>query len=294
MKGIFEGVCVALVTPFINNKIDFDALKILIEKNINEGVDAICILGTTGEASTISYKEREKIIAVTKKQIAQRVKLIVGCGSNNFEVAKNYILQAKKYNVDGALVVTPYYNKTTQKGIVIFYKKLCELGLPIIAYNVPSRTGLNIELKTINSLCKIKNLVGIKESTQDINRIINLCKICSKKICVYSGEDNLNCIFYILGANGCISVTANCYCKNVKEIFDLAKRQKIKKAIKLQFCLDKINEALFLETNPVPIKTLLNEKGYIKNEVRLPLVEMSNKNKNKLLKSVKKYNQKMR
>ena len=146
MKGIFEGVCVALVTPFINNKIDFDALKILIEKNINEGVDAICILGTTGEASTISYKEREKIIAVTKKQIAQRVKLIVGCGSNNFEVAKNYILQAKKYNVDGALVVTPYYNKTTQKGRVnrpfcyLCLLRRCPPLLPSIPPSAPPRS----------------------------------------------------------------------------------------------------------------------------------------------------------
>ncbi len=294
MKSIFRGVCPALVTPFKNNDIDIESLKVLIQKQLNENADAICILGTTGEASTITDSERKKIITTTIKCVDKKCKVIVGCGTNDFEKTKRYILQAKKLGANAALVVTPYYNKTTQNGLYNYYQKLCEIGLPIIAYNVPSRTGMNIDFVTLKKLSKLKNIFGIKESSSDINRIINVCKICSGKMPVYSGEDNLNYIFYMLGASGCISVTANLYCKKVKEIFDLVSKQKIKKAVKLQFNLDRVNESLFLETNPIPIKALLAEKGYIKNELRLPLEKMSKGSKKIMLKNIKKYEEKMR
>ncbi len=294
MKSIFRGVCPALVTPFKNNNIDIESLKVLLEKQLNENADAICILGTTGESSTITESERKKIITTTVKFVDKKCKVVVGCGTNDFEKTKHNILQAKKMGADAALVVTPYYNKTTQNGLYVYYKKLCEMGLPIIVYNVPSRTGMNIDFITLKKLVKLENIFGIKESTSDINRIINVCKICAGKIAVYSGEDNLNYIFYMLGASGAISVTANCYCKKVKEIFDLVSRQKIKKAVKLQFNLDKVNQSLFLETNPIPIKALLAEQGYIKNELRLPLVEMSKDNKKVMAKNIKKYEEKMR
>ncbi len=292
MKKIFEGVCTALVTPFENNKIDYKSLQRLIEKQITDGACAICLLGTTGESCCIENHEREKIIKFSKKIINGRCKLIVGTGSNNFVKAYKYTKMAKSLGADGALVVTPYYNKTSKKGLVEYYKKLATIGLPIIVYNVPGRTGVNIELDTLKSLIKIDNIYGIKEATNNIDRIIDLCKICKNKIAVYSGEDKLNFLFYALGADGCISVTANAFCSRVKEVYELSKKQKIKKANKLQSALNSINEILFCETNPIPIKYVLSKMNLIKNELRLPLIPLSKINEKRVDKAVKNYSKK--
>ena len=288
MRKIFEGVCTALVTPWKNNKVDFDGLKKLIEININEGADAICILGTTGESCCVSQNEREQIIRYCKKIISKRCKLIVGTGNNNFETAYCNTKMAKRLGADGALVVTPYYNKTTQAGLVKYYEKLSEIKLPLIVYNVPSRTGLMVEESTIKTLLKNEYIYGLKESTADINRIINLCKICKNKIAIYSGEDKLNFIFYTLGASGCISVASNFICKKVKEIYVDAKSQKIKKANNKQTKINEINDVLFCETNPIPVKYILARLGYIKNEVRLPLIPLSKSGEKRVEKVVAK------
>ncbi|MBE7074244.1 MAG: 4-hydroxy-tetrahydrodipicolinate synthase [Clostridiales bacterium] len=279
MKCLFEGSATALVTPFSCGKVDNFALENLIEKCIVEGVKAIVVLGTTGESATVTDDERVAIIKLAKKTIAGRVKLIVGTGSNNFEKAYQYTLLAKEFGVDGALVVSPYYNKTSQDGIIEYYKRLCEIKLPIIMYNVPSRTGLNIEIDTIKRLANLDMIYGLKESTSDIDRIINLSQVCKNKIALYSGEDHLNYIFYALGGQGTVSVTANAFPMQVQKVFDLVQLGLFKDASQLQNKLQGINKALFCQTNPIPIKYLLSTMGLCKNELRLPLIPISTNGK---------------
>ena len=284
MKSLFEGVGVALVTPFLNNHIDYISTRRLIEKHIKEGCSAIVALATTGEAPSITDDERVSFIKFCNSVIKHRVKLIVGTGNNNFEKCFSLTKQAKELGADGALIVTPYYNKTTQRGLVEFYKTLSVLQFPIIIYNVPARTGLSIELDTIKTLIKTNPYIyGIKESTCDINRIVKLHQICKNKIAVYSGEDELNFLFYCLGGNGTISVTANAFCKDVCDVFNLSKSEKTKLALEKQTSLSKVNNLMFCETNPIPIKHLLKNLRIIESdEVRLPLVELSFKNRIKI------------
>ena len=272
MKCLFEGAGVAIVTPFKNGGIDFVAFKRLIERDMSLGAKAIIVLGTTGESATISEKEREKIVRLARKCVKGDVKLIVGTGSNNFEVCQKYTLQAKHLGADGALVVTPYYNKTSQQGLFEFYDKLSQIGLPIIMYNVPSRTGLCIDLDTVSELSENEMIYGIKESTSDIKRIIQLANICKDKIALYSGEDNLNYVFYTLGASGCISVTANVLPHKVQAVYDAVKEGDCRSALEVQNDLDETNNALFCEVNPVPVKAMLAQMGFIQNAVRMPLV----------------------
>ena len=278
MKCLFEGTGVAIVTPFSAGKIDFDAFEKLIERAIAGGVKAIIVLGTTGEGATVKLKEREKIIKFSARVIAGRVKLIVGTGHNDFSTAYRNTLEAKRLGADGALIVTPYYNKTTQEGLIEYYARLSEIGLPIIMYNVPSRTGLSISLETIKTLLDLEMIYGIKESSSDILRIIELSKICRDKISVYSGEDGLNYLFYFLGGKGCISVSANILPQKVQMVYDYVCDGEFKNAIELQDELKPLNDALFIETNPIPVKYLLYKLGYIENELRLPLVGLSEKN----------------
>ena len=281
MRNIFNGVGVALVTPFYKNKIDYNSLKALINKAIDGGADAIILLGTTGEASNITLAERRQLIKFCKQHINNRACFIVGTGNNNMQTCKQNTKLAKDLGADGILAVTPYYNKTTQKGIIEYYKTLADYKIPIIMYNVPSRTGLNIEPSTIKEIIEKNPYVfGLKESTSDINRIIELSNICKDKIALYSGEDNLNYIFYTLNAQGCISVTANAYPEQTSLIYKLTKKFEYKKALELQRKLDPLNKALFCETNPVPIKHVLHKQNLIKsNEVRPPLVQLTPENK---------------
>lgn len=284
MKKIFDGVGVAVVTPFLNNKIDFISFEKLLQKCILEGASAIIVLGTTGEGSTVTEKERKSLIKFARKIIPSSIKMIVGTGNNNFEICKKNTLMAKELGADGALVVTPYYNKTTQKGLEEYYAQLAKIKLPIILYNVPSRTGLSIELSTLEKIISTNEYVyGIKESTSDISRIMSLCRICKDKIAVYSGEDDLNFLFYCLGGNGTISVTANAYCKEVVEIYRKVSEEKLFEALSLYQNLSPINKMLFCETNPIPIKYVLHRLNIIESpQVRMPLIELLPENKEKI------------
>ncbi len=284
MKMLFEGVGIAVATPFLNNKVDFVSLKNLIDKGVAEGASAIIVLGTTGEAATISEEERTIIIKFCRDIIKDPVKMIVGCGNNNFETCIENIKQAKRLGADGALVVTPYYNKTTQRGLEKYYGELSKLEFPIIMYNVPSRTGLTIEISTIEKIIKNNPYIfGIKEATSDITRIAQLCRLCKDKISVYSGEDDLNYLFYCLGAQGAISVTANAFCKEACKLYKLVKHEKLNKALNVQDFLSPINKLMFCETNPVPVKYFLKKMNIIKSdEVRMPLIELEEKNKQKI------------
>lgn len=281
MKSLFEGVGVAIVTPFYKGKVDYFSLKNLLQKTILEGADAIILLGTTGEASTVSIAERKRLMEFCKKEINNRITLIVGVGSNNMKTCLKNMELAKQSNVDGVIAVTPYYNKTTQYGLIEYYNQLAKFKLPIIMYNVPARTGLNIELSTIKEIISTNPYVyGIKESTTDINRILKLANICKNKIALYSGEDHLNYVFYTLGAQGAVSVTANALTKQVSLVYQLAKKLEYEKSLEIQNQLQPINHAMFCETNPVPIKHLLHKLNIINNaEVRAPLVALTPEHK---------------
>lgn len=283
MKELFQGTGVALVTPFNEERIDYRATRNLIERDIKLGAKALIILATTGEGCTISDREREKFIRFCIKENCGRAKIIVGTGNNNFSKCFDLTLQASRLGADGVLVVTPYYNKTTQKGLIEFYDKLSRVKIPMILYNVPSRTGLNIELDTLEKIIDSNEYVwGIKESTTDIARIKNLCYMCKDKIAVYSGEDGLNYLFYCLGASGCVSVTANAYPDRVEEIFNHVKSNNFSLALSCQERLDKINDAMFYETNPIPIKYYLSLMGLTTSKTRMPLTSLTEINKKRI------------
>lgn len=283
MKSLFNGCSVALVTPFKGSKIDFRALERIVRNDMESGAEAIVILATTGEGATISEDERKEVISLCRKLTAGKTQLIVGTGNNNFDTCLRLTKMAKDLGADGALVVTPYYNKTTQRGLITYYENLAKLHFPMIMYNVPSRTGLSIELGTIEKIIATNEWIyGIKESTTDITRISKLCSICKDNIAVYSGEDELNYIFYCLGAQGTISVTANILADKVQKVFTLASKKRYGEALALQRELDPINEVLFCETNPVPIKHFMSLTGLVGSDVRMPLVPLSKENKVKI------------
>lgn len=283
MKSIFEGCAVALVTPFKGGNIDYPALERIVSQSIEKGAQAIVILATTGEGVAVSADERKKTISFCRKLTLAKTKLIVGTGNNNFDTCFTNTKMARDLGADGVLVVTPYYNKTTQRGIITYYQNLAKLHLPIIMYNVPSRTGLSIEPSTVEKIIETNEWVyGIKESTGDISRISKLCEICKNKISVYSGEDALNYIFYCLGAQGAISVTANVFADKVQRVFELSRAHKFEEALSLQRELYPVDNVLFCETNPIPIKYFMALAGLTNADVRLPLVSLSKENKTKV------------
>lgn len=282
-KTIFKGVGTALITPFTNNKIDYSALDLLINKQLDSHIDAIIILGTTGEPCTISMKEREEIIKFTINKCNDKCKVIVGCGGNDTKQAIKFYKQAQRLKADGALIVTPYYNKCTQDGIVEHYKSISNNGsLPIIIYNVPSRTGVNILPETYERLVKVPNICGIKEASGNISQVLEIFRKVGDKLDLYSGEDSLNHIFKMLGGTGTISVLSNVLPKQTKQVLDLIDKKCFNEANKLAFDLLPLINALFIEVNPIPIKAALNYLGLCKNELRLPLTPISASNYKKL------------
>ena len=288
MKSLFYGCGVAIVTPFKQGKVDYTSFYKIIEKDIKNGAKAIIVLGTTGEGVSVSKEEREDIIKFAKNIIEGRAKLIVGTGHNNFVTCQENTIMAKNLGADGALVVTPYYNKTTQNGLVEYYSQLAKIGIPMIIYNVPSRTGLNIDVETIRKLVDCDMIYGLKESTADINRIIELSKVCKDKISLYSGEDSLNYVFYCLGAQGCISVSANVVADKVQKVFELVQNNDFKTARKIQAELDEINHAMFIETNPIPVKNFMSHMNMIQEDVRMPLVKATSETNSLLTKLAEK------
>lgn len=275
----------ALITPFNKSgSVNYFELKRLIEFQIASNTNAIIILGTTGEASTITEAERIKIIKFCVNQVNGRIPVIVGTGSNSTEKAIFFTKQAEELGADGALIVSPYYNKTTQKGLIEHYKLIAKsTKLPIIVYNVPSRTGLNILPETVLKLSKIKNIVGIKEANGDISQIIKLLKIKPPSFKVYSGDDLLTYPMLTMGASGVISVTANCYPGEVSNLCKLAQNGDFVSALSIHNKLYNINKALFLEVNPICVKHYMNLLGRNVGGTRPPLTSASKETKHKLL-----------
>ena len=284
-KCVFKGSGVALVTPFNKaGNVNYFELKRLLEFQIASNTNAIIILGTTGEASTITETERVKIIKFCVTQVNGRIPVIVGTGSNSTEKAIHLTKQAESLGADGALIVSPYYNKTTQKGIIEHYKLITKsTKLPIIIYNVPSRTGLNILPETVVKLAKIKNIIGIKEASGDISQIIKLLNIKPPSFKVYSGDDMLTFPMLTLGASGVISVTANCYPNEISMLCKSVFNGDFTSALSLHNKLYQINKNLFLEVNPICIKHYMNLLGRNVGGTRPPLTSTSKETKQKLL-----------
>lgn len=288
---IFEGSGVALVTPFNEkNEIDYMMLKKLIEYQISNGTNAIVILGTTGESSTITVAEREKIIKFCVYIVNGLVPVIVGTGSNSTETAISLTMQAKRLGADGALVVTPYYNKCNQTGLFEHYKKIAlKTRFPIIIYNVPSRTGVNILPETVLKLSKINNIVGIKEASGNLGQISKLIHILPEDFPVYSGDDNLTLPLLSLGARGVISVTANAYPNFVSLLCKYMKKMDLQNAKNINEKLYEVNSALFLDVNPICIKAYMKLLGFDVGKPRLPLTFASNEIIKKLKEVKNKY-----
>lgn len=276
-QTLFKGSAVALVTPFDKNgKVNFFALKHLIDYQIANGTKALVVLGTTGEASTISKSEREKIIKFSVCQAGGQIPVIVGTGSNSTEKAIEQTKQAETLGADGVLVVTPYYNKCNQEGLFLHFKQIAKsTKLPIILYNVPSRTGVNILPSTLLNLAKIKNIVGIKEASDNMSQIAEICHKKPPNFAVYSGDDLLTVPIMSLGSDGVISVTANAEPEKVSLMCEFMLKQDISNALRLHNQLFNLNKALFLDVNPICIKHYLNLLGFNVGKPRLPLTEVS-------------------
>lgn len=282
-KVIFKGCATALVTPFTNDGINFEELRKLIEFQILEGIDALVICGTTGESSTMSLAEKKSVIDFSVKVANGRVPIIAGTGGNNTADAVAMSKYAESVGADGLLLVTPYYNKTTQKGLIAHFSKIAEsVNIPIILYNVPSRTGLNIEPEICLELSKIPNIVAIKEASGNISQVAKIANLCNDDLTIYSGNDDQILPILSLGGLGVISVLSNVYPKFVHEmVMDYLTGNWQKATASQIYSLPLIN-ALFSEVNPIPIKYALNKIGFNCGIPRLPLIELSDKNKERI------------
>ncbi|MDI6800842.1 MAG: 4-hydroxy-tetrahydrodipicolinate synthase [Thermodesulfovibrionales bacterium] len=280
---MFKGSIVAIVTPFKNNRFDEKAYGDLIEWHISQGTHGIVPCGTTGEASTLDYEEHYRVIEVAIKAANKRIPVIAGTGANSTDEAIEITKKAKELGADGALIVTPYYNKPTQEGLYRHYKAVAEaVDIPIVLYNVPGRTAVNMLPATVARLTECKNIVAIKEATGDMKQASELIRLCSDRMSVISGDDFTNLPLLSLGGKGAISVTANISPKDMAEMFNAWQGGDITKAREIHYRLEPLNTSMFIETNPIPVKTALALMGKIEEEFRLPLCEMSKANKEKL------------
>jgi len=279
-----------MVTPFTEDGINFESLGNLIEFQIKEGTDALLACGTTGEPSTMTQEERNQVIRYTVEKVAKRVPVLAGTGGNNTKAVIKASKDAQDLGADGLLIVTPYYNKTTQKGLVAHYKAIAEaVDLPIIIYNVPSRTGLNMTPATLYELSKVKNIVGMKEASGDIVQVAEMARLCRGSVDIYSGNDDMVVPVLSLGGKGVISVAANIVPRDVHDMVESFLSGDIEKSRDLQFKLNPLIQALFLEVNPIPVKTALNLLGFQMGPLRMPLTDMSEQNLNILKQRMREY-----
>lgn len=278
LMALFTGSAVAIVTPFEENGVDFKRLEELLEWHIAEKTDAIVVCGTTGEASTMSEQERKETIKFTVDVVKGRIPVIAGTGSNNTKASVEMSKWADSIGVDGLLVITPYYNKTTQRGAVEHFKAIAAaVAKPIIIYNVPSRTGFNILPETIYELSKIKNIAAVKEASGNISQIAEIAQLCGDTIDIYSGNDDQIVPIMALGGKGVISVVANILPRDTHEICEKFLSGDLKGSLELQLRMFQLIKAIFIETNPIPVKAAMNLMGINVGGLRLPLIEISSK-----------------
>ena len=288
---MFKGSMVAIVTPFTaEGKVDEEKYRELIEFQLENGTDVIVPCGTTGESATLDYQEHDRVIRICIEQVKRRVPVIAGTGSNSTAEAIEISQHAKEMGADGVLLVSPYYNKPSQEGLFQHYKALAEsVALPQVLYNVPGRTGLNMEAKTTIRLAAFANIVAIKEASGSVTQASEILAAAGEKIDVLSGDDFLTLPLMACGAKGVISVTANIAPKQVKAMVSAVQGGNWEEAKRLHLQLLDLHQAMFIESNPVPAKTSLALMGKISADVRLPLVGMENASLDKLKAVLKKH-----
>jgi len=287
---MFTGSIVALVTPFRDGRVDEKGLRELIEYQMDNGTNGIVPCGTTGESATLSHKEHQHLVEITVDAVRKLVPVIAGTGSNSTEEAVGLTQHALVAGADASLMITPYYNKPTQEGLYQHFCKVAsEVEIPIILYNVPSRTGVNLLPSTVARLAKIGNIVGIKEASGSLQQIIDIIALCGEDFIVLSGDDFLVLPILAVGGKGVISVVANVAPRDMAELVRAFQGGNLARAKALQYKLRPLNDAMFLETNPIPVKTALALMGKISGELRLPLCSMAEPNLNRLQATLKEY-----
>jgi 4-hydroxy-tetrahydrodipicolinate synthase len=288
---MIHGSIVAIVTPFKNGKIDEKSLQDLIEFQIENGTHGIVPCGTTGESPTLSHEEHEYVVELTVKAVKKKVPVVAGTGSNSTQEAIRLTKFAEKVGADGALIVVPYYNKPTQEGLYLHFKQIAsEVKIPIILYNIPGRSGVNINPETIARLARdCKNIIGVKEASGSLQQASKILYLCGMDFVLLSGEDVINFPLLAIGGKGFITVTANIAPRDVAELYNSFTRGESNRARELHYKLFPLNEAMFLETNPIPVKVALSIMGKVRDEFRLPLCSMSPGNLQKLKAAIKEY-----
>ena len=294
--AIFTGAGVAIVTPMKENgDVNFEKLGEILEEQIQEGTDSIVICGTTGESSTLTHEEHLETIKYTIDKVNKRIPVIAGTGSNCTETAIYLSTEAEKYGADGVLLVTPYYNKATQKGLIEHYTKIANsIKIPVILYNVPSRTGINIQPKTVAYLVEhVENFVGIKEASGDIAQVAEMAALTRGKLDIYSGNDNQIVPLLSLGGKGVISVLSNVAPRFTHDMVAKYLNGDIKESCDMQLDAMPLINALFSEVNPIPVKAAMNLMGMEVGPLRSPLTEMEEANKEKLKEEMVKFGLKL-
>lgn len=290
-QPIFTGAGVAIITPFTaDNEVNFPALQAILEDQIAHGTDAIVICGTTGESATLSHEEHTEAIRFTVETVAHRIPVIAGTGSNDTAYALHLSNEAEKIGVDGLLMVTPYYNKASQEGLIRHYTYLADrVSTPIIIYNVPSRTGCNVQPETYAELSKHKRIYGAKEASGNISAIAKTIALCEPDFAVYSGNDDQITAIMSLGGKGVISVLSNVAPQTAHDIAQAALDGDFAKSARLQLQYLELCNALFMDVNPIPVKQAMRMLGYDAGPLRMPLCDMSEQNTEKLRKVLAKY-----
>jgi 4-hydroxy-tetrahydrodipicolinate synthase len=287
---MFSGSIVAIVTPFRKGRVDERALGDLIEFQLANGTDGIVPCGTTGESATLSHQEHERVVAFTIEAVKRRVPVIAGAGSNSTDEAIALTRHAKKVGADGALLITPYYNKPMQEGLFRHYKAVAEaVDLPLVLYNIPSRTSVNMLPSTVGRLAAIRNIVAIKEGSGSLQQVSEILQACGDRFTVLSGDDPLTIPMMAVGAKGVITVTANIAPADMAAMVDTFAAGQLDRARRLHDKLFPLFTALFYETNPIPVKAALAMMGKIDGELRLPLCPMASESREKLARVMKEY-----
>jgi 4-hydroxy-tetrahydrodipicolinate synthase len=285
---MFIGSIVAIVTPFRDGKVDERAFGDLIECQIANGTNGIVPCGTTGESATLTYEEHHRVVRLTVEVVKGRVPVIAGTGSNSTDEAISLTRHAREAGADGALLITPYYNKPTQEGLYRHYKAVAEaVDMPLVLYNIPSRTGVNMLPATVARLAVMKNIVGIKEGSGSVQQASEIAQTCGDRLTVLSGDDPLTLPMMAVGAKGVITVTANIMPKEMAQLVSSFLAGRIDEARRIHFALSPLFAALFYETNPIPVKEALGMMGKIDPELRLPLCAMGADTRNQLARVLK-------
>lgn len=288
---MFSGLFTALVTPFTRGTIDYNAVKKIIEMQIHAGVDGIVPMGTTGESPTVSFDEHKEFVKEVVSMVHGRIKVIAGTGSNSTEEAICLSRSAENNGVDALLLVNPYYNKPTQKGLIAHFEAVASsVSIPIVLYNIPGRTGVNFLPESICELLqRVTNIAAIKEATGDIAQMMRVIELCGDRLTLLSGDDNLLLPVLGIGGKGVISVLSNLIPADIKNIITLYNENKIDECRKAFYRLLPLCRAMFLETNPIPVKAGMELLGYCSAEMRLPMTQLSDENRSILLKTLTDY-----